>query len=286
MHAVRTAPARTALWLDVRRGSGWAGYRLACLRACRAGPHACTASKEAGARQRGAPLTACPPPPPPAQAIRREAPRIGGSFAVWGGLFSTFDCTLVALRKKEDPWNSIAAGALTGESPCCLAAVGWGRSGTVVTPERCGGAGQAAQLAQPRRQMNGMHRWRLAHAQRSACSRGAASAASRPPAAAPHALPAPSACRRLPAAAYRAEERGEERRVWRGAAGDDRGRGHPADARHRAAARAGWVGLLCSKCGGAGASALSPTARCCMPLLCQGGGVRAPPHQLPSLLCL
>lgn len=47
-------------------------------------------------------------------AIRREAPRIGGSFAVWGGLFSTFDCTLVALRKKEDPWNSIAAGALTG----------------------------------------------------------------------------------------------------------------------------------------------------------------------------
>ena len=51
------------------------------------------------------------------QAIRREAPRIGGSFAVWGGLFSTFDCTLVALRKKEDPWNSIAAGALTGA--CC-----------------------------------------------------------------------------------------------------------------------------------------------------------------------
>ncbi|EIE27129.1 Tim17-domain-containing protein, partial [Coccomyxa subellipsoidea C-169] len=48
------------------------------------------------------------------EAIRREAPRIGGSFAVWGGLFSTFDCTLVALRHKEDPWNSIAAGALTG----------------------------------------------------------------------------------------------------------------------------------------------------------------------------
>ncbi len=57
----------------------------------------------------------CTPGPRPPQAIRREAPRIGGSFAVWGGLFSTFDCTLVALRKKEDPWNSIAAGALTGE---------------------------------------------------------------------------------------------------------------------------------------------------------------------------
>lgn len=69
-----------------------------------------------------------------AQAVRREAPRIGGSFAVWGGLFSTFDCTLVALRHKEDPWNSIAAGALTGgflqlrtgkdqglafDKPCC-----------------------------------------------------------------------------------------------------------------------------------------------------------------------
>lgn len=50
----------------------------------------------------------------PTQSIRREAPRIGGSFAVWGGLFSTFDCTLVAIRKKEDPWNSISAGFLTG----------------------------------------------------------------------------------------------------------------------------------------------------------------------------
>jgi len=48
------------------------------------------------------------------ESIRREAPRIGGSFAIWGGLFSTFDCSLVALRKKEDPWNPIMAGALTG----------------------------------------------------------------------------------------------------------------------------------------------------------------------------
>lgn len=35
------------------------------------------------------------------EAVRREAPRIGGSFAVWGGLFSTFDCSLVAIRRKE-----------------------------------------------------------------------------------------------------------------------------------------------------------------------------------------
>jgi len=48
------------------------------------------------------------------QAVRMNAPRVGGSFAVWGGLFSTFDCTMVYLRQKEDPWNSIMAGAATG----------------------------------------------------------------------------------------------------------------------------------------------------------------------------
>jgi hypothetical protein len=37
-----------------------------------------------------------------------------GNFAVWGGLFSAIDCSLVYMRKKEDPWNSIASGALTG----------------------------------------------------------------------------------------------------------------------------------------------------------------------------
>eukprot|EP00962_Isochrysis_galbana_P029289 scaffold9342_cov126-Isochrysis_galbana.AAC.5 len=42
------------------------------------------------------------------------APKSAGNFAVWGGLFSTFDCTFVWLRRKEDPWNSIASGALTG----------------------------------------------------------------------------------------------------------------------------------------------------------------------------
>eukprot|EP01018_Ginkgo_biloba_P025352 Gb_07384 [translate_table: standard] len=48
------------------------------------------------------------------QAITLNAPRVGGSFAVWGGLFSSFDCGMVYLRQKEDPWNSIAAGAATG----------------------------------------------------------------------------------------------------------------------------------------------------------------------------
>lgn len=47
-------------------------------------------------------------------AIKQRSPIIAGQFAVWGGLFSTIDCTLVHLRKKEDPWNSIISGAATG----------------------------------------------------------------------------------------------------------------------------------------------------------------------------
>lgn len=47
-------------------------------------------------------------------AIKQRSPIIAGNFAVWGGMFSTIDCTLVHLRKKEDPWNSIISGAATG----------------------------------------------------------------------------------------------------------------------------------------------------------------------------
>ncbi len=46
--------------------------------------------------------------------MRINAAQNEGSFTVWGGLFSTFDCTFVYLRQKEDPWNSIGAGAVTG----------------------------------------------------------------------------------------------------------------------------------------------------------------------------
>ena len=52
-----------------------------------------------------------------AQAIVRckaRAPILGGSFAIWGTFFSIFDCTLAHIRKKEDPYNAIASGALTG----------------------------------------------------------------------------------------------------------------------------------------------------------------------------
>lgn len=47
-------------------------------------------------------------------AIKQRSPIIAGNFAVWGGMFSTIDCALIHIRKKEDPWNSIISGAATG----------------------------------------------------------------------------------------------------------------------------------------------------------------------------
>eukprot|EP00112_Aurelia_sp_Birch-Aquarium-sp1_P006086 Seg1680.12 transcript_id=Seg1680.12/GoldUCD/mRNA.D3Y31 product="Mitochondrial import inner membrane translocase subunit Tim17-B" protein_id=Seg1680.12/GoldUCD/D3Y31 len=47
-------------------------------------------------------------------AVKTRAPVLGGNFAVWGGTFSTCDCCLMAIRGKEDPWNSICSGAVTG----------------------------------------------------------------------------------------------------------------------------------------------------------------------------
>jgi import inner membrane translocase subunit TIM17 len=47
-------------------------------------------------------------------ACTARAPILGGQFAIWGGLFACCDCSLTAIRKKEDPWNSILSGAATG----------------------------------------------------------------------------------------------------------------------------------------------------------------------------
>lgn len=47
-------------------------------------------------------------------AIKARAPVLGGNFGVWGGMFSTFDCAVKGVRKKEDPWNAIIAGFFTG----------------------------------------------------------------------------------------------------------------------------------------------------------------------------
>ena len=46
-------------------------------------------------------------------AVKARAPVLGGNFAVWGLLFSSFDCTLAAVRRKEDPWNAIMSGTAT-----------------------------------------------------------------------------------------------------------------------------------------------------------------------------
>jgi len=47
-------------------------------------------------------------------AVSARGPVLGGQFAVWGGLFACCDCSLTAIRQKEDPWNSIISGAATG----------------------------------------------------------------------------------------------------------------------------------------------------------------------------
>ena len=46
--------------------------------------------------------------------VKARVPILGGSFAIWGTLFSCFDCTFSNIRKKEDPWNAIASGFMTG----------------------------------------------------------------------------------------------------------------------------------------------------------------------------
>jgi hypothetical protein len=52
-------------------------------------------------------------------SIKARAPVTGGNFGVFGGMFSTFDCAVKGYRQKEDAWNSIISGFLTGG---CLAA--------------------------------------------------------------------------------------------------------------------------------------------------------------------
>eukprot|EP00039_Didymoeca_costata_P024902 m.11842 g.11842 ORF g.11842 m.11842 type:complete len:174 (+) comp4533_c0_seq1:105-626(+) len=48
------------------------------------------------------------------KAVRHRAPIYGGGFAAWGFLYSTYDCSLMGIRGKDDMWNSVASGFLTG----------------------------------------------------------------------------------------------------------------------------------------------------------------------------
>ena len=46
--------------------------------------------------------------------MRNRAPFLAGSFAMWGGCFSSVDCMMIWLRQKDDPFNAIIAGGITG----------------------------------------------------------------------------------------------------------------------------------------------------------------------------
>lgn len=46
--------------------------------------------------------------------VRNRAPYLGGNFGLWGGIFSSVDCLLIHYRQKDDPYNAIAAGFITG----------------------------------------------------------------------------------------------------------------------------------------------------------------------------
>ncbi|KAF6810086.1 Mitochondrial import inner membrane translocase subunit tim17 [Colletotrichum sojae] len=47
-------------------------------------------------------------------AIKMRAPVLGGNFGAWGGIFSLSDCAVKGIRQKEDAWNAIGAGFITG----------------------------------------------------------------------------------------------------------------------------------------------------------------------------
>ncbi|KAK1579622.1 mitochondrial import inner membrane translocase subunit TIM17 [Colletotrichum navitas] len=49
-------------------------------------------------------------------AIKARVPVLSGNFAAFGGLLGLYTCAISGIRRKEDPWNSIAAGLLTGGS--------------------------------------------------------------------------------------------------------------------------------------------------------------------------
>lgn len=60
-------------------------------------------------------------------SAKGRAPILGGNFAVWGGTFSTFDCTLQYVRRTDDWVNNVSAGFLTGG--VLAARGGWRQAG-------------------------------------------------------------------------------------------------------------------------------------------------------------
>ncbi|KAK0444283.1 mitochondrial import inner membrane translocase subunit Tim17/22 [Desarmillaria tabescens] len=70
-------------------------------------------------------------------SMKARAPVTGGNLGVFGGLVSTFDCAAKGWRQKEDAWNAIISGFMTGG---CLGARSGPRSafGSAIA---CGGVG-------------------------------------------------------------------------------------------------------------------------------------------------
>ena len=46
--------------------------------------------------------------------VKARVPILAGSFAIWGLFYSICDCSLSAIRRKEDIWNAVISGAATG----------------------------------------------------------------------------------------------------------------------------------------------------------------------------
>ncbi|KAK0437853.1 Tim17/Tim22/Tim23/Pmp24 family-domain-containing protein [Armillaria borealis] len=52
-------------------------------------------------------------------SMKARAPVTGGNLGVFGGLLSTFDCAAKGWRQKEDAWNAIISGFMTGSAIVC-----------------------------------------------------------------------------------------------------------------------------------------------------------------------
>lgn len=48
------------------------------------------------------------------KSLAMRGPVLGGNFAVWSGIHTAIDCSLIKIRGKEDPINGILSGFLTG----------------------------------------------------------------------------------------------------------------------------------------------------------------------------
>ncbi|XP_062195270.1 mitochondrial import inner membrane translocase subunit TIM17-3-like [Phragmites australis] len=46
-----------------------------------------------------------------AQAVRANGPRVAGLLGAYSAVFCSFETAISLARRREDPWNSIAAGA-------------------------------------------------------------------------------------------------------------------------------------------------------------------------------